>query len=243
MHVVVADGQRRTIRSRTRRRFGRGAVVRVTRTGVMHHAPYCPPQLVPASYSSTSTTMTSPSRPFDIPSPRQAQSATAEGTPPVFGTPSSASPSPRFLRAQYTGTPPVPNIPPRSGATPIGTPRTAQPFLPGPAGEPSSSSPRLTVGGISARRPSTPASGQLDNPFDDLTDEDKARVLRRHLVSREELQNNRPSTPDQVPGSSSRRGSDTGNISHRSSVSMLRPQREDTEPFPVPYDAPGADIT
>ena len=128
-------------------------------------------------------------------------------------------------------------------ATPIGTPRTARPFLPGPAGEPSSSSPRLTVGGISARRPSTPASGHLDNPFDDLTDEDKARVLRRHLVSREERQNNRPSTPDQVPGSLSRRGSDTGNISHRSSVSMLRPQREDTEPFPVPYDAPGADIT
>ncbi|RPD59581.1 hypothetical protein L227DRAFT_527034 [Lentinus tigrinus ALCF2SS1-6] len=186
--------------------------------------------------------MSSPSQPFNIPSPRQAQSGNVAGTPPVFGTPISASPSPRFLRAQYAGTPPPPNIPPRSGATPIGTPRTAQTFLPGPAGDPSSSSPRLTVGGISARRPDTPASGQLDNPFDELTDEEKARVLRRHLVSREERQNNRPATPDQFPGSSSRRGSDTGNVSHRSSVSMLR-QREDTEAFPVPYDAPGADIT
>ncbi|KAI0696288.1 transmembrane amino acid transporter protein-domain-containing protein [Cerioporus squamosus] len=183
--------------------------------------------------------MSSPSRPFDIPSTRQAQPANAEGTPPVFGTPLSASPSARFLRAQYTGTPPPPNIPPRSGATPIGTPRTPQIFL---AGEPSSSSPRFTAGAFGARGPGTPGSGQLDNALDELTDEEKARVLRRHLVSREERQNNRPTTPE-VPGSSSRRGSDTGNISHRSSASMLRPQREDTEPFPVPYDAPGADIT
>ncbi|RDX57096.1 hypothetical protein OH76DRAFT_1394865 [Lentinus brumalis] len=188
--------------------------------------------------------MSSPSRPFDIPNQRQAQSAiNAEGTPPTFGTPISASPSARFLRAQYTGATPPPNIPPRSGATPIGTPRTPQIFLPGPAGEPSSSSPRFSVGVLGARRPGTPGSGQLDNALDDLTDEEKARVLRKHLVSREERQNNRPTTPDQVPGSSSRRGSDTGNISHRSSASMLRPQRQDTEPFSVPYDAPGADIT
>ena len=31
----------------------------------------------------------------------------------------------------------------------------------------------------------TPASG-YENPFEELTDEEKARILRRHLVSREQ---------------------------------------------------------
>ncbi|KAI0749738.1 transmembrane amino acid transporter protein-domain-containing protein [Daedaleopsis nitida] len=191
--------------------------------------------------------MTSPSKPFDIPSPRQGNPLTAGGTPSVAGTPNfgtslSASPSPRFLRAQYTGTPPPPNIPPRSGATPLGTPRLAPMYLPGPAGEASSSSPRLAVGGFPPRpTPGTPGSGQLDNPFNDLTDEEKARIVRKHLVSREERQNN--GQEQAAGGSSSRRGSDSGQLSQRSSFSQLRIQREDTEPFPVPYDSPGADVT
>lgn len=83
----------------------------------------------------------------------------------------------------------------------------------------------------------------MDNPFDELTDEEKARVLRRHLVSKEERQNNGAGPSDQAAGTSSRPDSTPGNLSNRSSVSQFRPQREDTEPFPVPYDAPGADIT
>ena len=68
-------------------------------------------------------------------------------------------------------------------------------------------------------------------------------MLRKHLVSREARQGNRPATPDlAIPGPSNN-DSDSGNLSHRSSVSQIRLQREDTEPFPVPYDAPGADIT
>ena len=99
------------------------------------------------------------------------------------------------------------------------------------------------MGDIPARRPTpgTPGSGQFDNPFDELTDEEKARILRRHLVSREERQIVGPDQP--VAGTSSRPGSDSGEVSKRSSSSQLRLQREDTEPFPVPYDAPGADIT
>ena len=185
--------------------------------------------------------MTSPSKPFDIPSPRRGQAPNPEGTPPAFGTPilgASASPSPRFLRAQYTGTPPPPNIPARTAGTPIGTPRQNVPFLPGPSGDASSSSPAF------AARPLTGTPGSTENPFDELTDEEKARVLRRHLVSREERQTNRPATPDlaAIPGSS-QYGSEDGVISRRSSTSHMRLQREDTDPFPVPYDAHGADIT
>ncbi|KAH9945045.1 transmembrane amino acid transporter protein-domain-containing protein [Epithele typhae] len=186
--------------------------------------------------------MSSPSKPFDIPSPRRGQLVHPNATPPVAGTPNfgtglSASPSPRFLRAQYTGTPPLPNIPPRSGATPIGTPSSTAPFLPGPSAEASSSNPAFLL------RPGSGTPGSDANPFDDLTDEEKARILRRHLVSRDQRQNNRPVTPDIPPSASSQHGSQSGNLSHRSSASHIRLQREDTEPFPVPYDAHGADIT
>ncbi|KAI0635584.1 transmembrane amino acid transporter protein-domain-containing protein [Trametes polyzona] len=193
--------------------------------------------------------MTSPSKPYDIPSSRQSQQAHPESTPPTFGTPISASPSPRLLRAQYAGTPPPPNIPLRAGGTPTGTPRQtgSSSYLPLPAGEASSSSPRLAAGELSARRPvsGTPGSGQGDNPLDELTDEDKARIVRRHLVSREERQN-RPATPEQPARGSFSAGSDAGNagnVSKRSSASHIRLEREDTNPFPVPYDAPGADVT
>ncbi|OSC98291.1 hypothetical protein PYCCODRAFT_1471204 [Trametes coccinea BRFM310] len=194
--------------------------------------------------------MTSPSKPFDIPSPRRQTPANAEGTPTNFGTPISASPSPRILRAQYTGTPPPPNIPPRGSGTPIGTPRPtgSSSYLPLPAGEAISSSPRPSIGGISARRPAsgTPGSTPGDNPLNELTEEDKARIVRKHLVSREERQNNRPETPDQPNRGSFSAGSDAGNagnVSHRSSASHLRLDRQDSEPFPVHYDAPGADVT
>ncbi|KAH9856664.1 transmembrane amino acid transporter protein-domain-containing protein [Lenzites betulinus] len=191
--------------------------------------------------------MSSPSKPYDIPSPRRTQQANPESTPPAFGTPISASPSPRVLRAQYAGTPPPPNIPPRVSGTPGGTPRLtgSSSNLPFIGGEASSSSPRLTAADFIARRPvsGTPGSGQGDSLLDELTDEDKARILRKHLVSREERQNNRPGTPDQLARVSFSAGSDAGNggnVSKRSSTSHLR---QDTEPFPVPYDAPGADVT
>ncbi|KAL1940248.1 hypothetical protein VTO73DRAFT_9200 [Trametes versicolor] len=194
--------------------------------------------------------MSSPSKPFDIPSPRQAQQANPESTPPNFGTPISASPSPRFLRAQYAGTPPPANIPPRAGGTPSGTPRAtgSSSYIPLPGGDASSSSPRLTAGDFIARRPAsgTPGSGQGDNLLDELTDEDKARIVRKHLVSREERQNNRPATPDHPARGSFSGGSDTGHagiLSNRSSTSHIHVEREDTDPFPVPYDAPGADVT
>jgi len=188
----------------------------------------------PTSFSLSLTTMSSSSKPVNIVSPRRANAEISSvGTPPTARA-VSGSPSPRALRAQYAGTPQPPNIPRRG--TPVGTPSAAgsSPFLtPTPlarAGEPSSV---VSLGGISARRPDTPGSGIEGNALDDLTDEEKARILRRHLVSRQER--------DGPAGQSSRAsvsgGSDNGVASKRSSFSHLRTQREESEPFPVPYHA------
>ncbi|THH28324.1 hypothetical protein EUX98_g5859 [Antrodiella citrinella] len=171
--------------------------------------------------------MSTPTRPVNITSPRLGPTASASGSPSLTA-PISGSPSPRILRAQYAGTPPVPNIPYRT--TPSGTPRGPGLSLP-PEGP---SSRRVSVGGITLRRPGTPGSGN-DNLFDELTDEDKARMLRRHLVAADD-RDDRPTLSGDSPTQS-------GQISKRSSSSQIRTQREDSEPFPVPYHAPGADVT
>lgn len=90
------------------------------------------------------------------------------------------------------------------------------------------------MGGIATRPPGTPGSGSDIALLDDLPDEEKARILRKHLVSRgERLQDSPRGSIAPLP--------DNGLLSKRSSVSQLR--REDSEPFPVPYHAQGADVT
>jgi solute carrier family 36 (proton-coupled amino acid transporter) len=97
---------------------------------------------------------------------------------------------------------------------------------------------RDSVGGISARRPVglglgagssqnvVTGDGEAPPPdIADLPDEEKAKVLRRHLVSQEERD-----VDDSAP-------------SRQSSSSQLRLRQEHTEAFPVPYHAPGADVT
>lgn len=180
------------------------------------------------SFTTAMSKKVTPTKPMNISSPRQ-RPTDPTGSPSVSG-----SPSARMLRAQYTGTPPLPNIPTRSSQTPIGTPRGLG--LPESMTTGEGPSRRVSVAGIAARRPGTPGSGSEVNLLDDLTDEEKARVLRKHLVSRDGRQQDSP------------RGSisalpDNGLLSKRSSSSQLRIQREDTEPFPVPYHAPGADVT
>jgi proton-coupled amino acid transporter len=88
----------------------------------------------------------------------------------------------------------------------------------------------------------TPASG-YENPFEELTDEEKARILRRHLVPREQR--------EQQLDRKSSFGSfaDRGEGPSRSKQQSLNPARdqvvaiEDSEPFPIPYHTPGADLT
>jgi proton-coupled amino acid transporter len=190
------------------------------------------------------TAMTSPTRPLNIVSPRFTSAAAPVGTPssrrgpgsrgsPATGTPYSVGGTPdlRSLRAQYVGTPPLPNIPPRTGTS---TPR------PSTSTEPivfSGSGPRYgpTVGGISARRPATPIGlGLEDAPPPDPTvdienfqDDERVKVLRKHLVSRGERQAGSSGLPSRQASSS--------NLAHE--------LQHDSDAFPVPYHTPGADIT
>ena len=190
--------------------------------------------------------MTSPTRPVNIVSPRFSPAAVAGlGTPgsrrgpgsrgSPAGTPYSGvgTPDLRSLRAQYFGTPPLPNIPPRTGAsTPRGASTSTDPLVFTGVGTPR----RVpSISGISARRPTVIGLGIDDVPQPDPTtdiestyEEDKVKVLRKHLVSREE-----------------RHGNDSEGVpSRRSSTANLALEfHEDPEAFPVPYHTPGADIT
>lgn len=188
--------------------------------------------------------MASPSRPVNITSPTfSPRELDFQSGSFASGTPLSGTPDIRALRAQYvaSSTPPLGNIPPRPSSGTPGSYRD-QSNLSLPAGispSPAYGTPRFgpsVLAGISARRPSTPASvntaGEFNSPnLDDLPDEEKARVLRRHLVSKQERQA-RPESSNAVSRNSSFRSGHTP-----------QGRREDTEPFPVPYDAPGADVT
>ncbi|KAF8501760.1 hypothetical protein F5888DRAFT_1267901 [Russula emetica] len=143
--------------------------------------------------------MTSPTRPVNIVNPRFS-SAAGVGTPSSRRGPGSCgspartpyslggTPDVRNLCAQYVGAPPLPNIPPRTG-----TPR------PSSSTEPlvfSRGSPHLApaLSELSAHRPTTPAVGRdlEDAPLPDPTIYTESfqgvKVLRKHLVSREERQ-------------------------------------------------------
>lgn len=189
--------------------------------------------------------MTSPTRPVNIVSPRFSPSP-AVGTPSSrrgpgsrgspAGTPYSLGGTPdlRSLRAQYVGTPPLPNIPPRTGTS---TPRPSTSTEPlvfnggGPRNVPA-------ISGISARRPATPIGlGLEDAPPPDPTveiesyqEDERVKVLRKHLVSRQE----RHASYQESSGLPSRQAS-SSNLAHE-----LQPG---PEAFPVPYHTAGADIT
>jgi len=115
-------------------------------------------------------------------------------------------------------------------------PRTPQTQTPGGVGSPGASN-----NGTEGQR-----------GLDEVTDEELARVVRRHLVSRSERQNRFDSpaagTPDLVRAGNDS-GENTPGIAGNSDVPSLHSSRskanlrEDSEPFPIPYDAPGGDIT
>jgi proton-coupled amino acid transporter len=129
----------------------------------------------------------------------------------------SASPvgTPDFhaLRVAYVGTPPV--LP---NIPPRGT-GTSSP-IPAPH-------PGLDV----SPRPDVLEPTPLD--IDDLPEEDKIKALRKYLVSKSERRD--PNSPS-GPCSASRNGAS-------SPSSARHVEREETEPFPIPYHAPGADVT
>jgi solute carrier family 36 (proton-coupled amino acid transporter) len=196
------------------------------------------------SSSSSTFNMTSPSQPLNIArSPArglgdlESQSASVAlsiGTPDL-----------RAIRAQFSGIPP--NIPARGSATPSLHPASSSTSLRALQDRSSPRTPQL-ISGLSATRESesetigtsseTPPIADLDG----LPAEEKAKVLERHLVSKEqrtkaftEGNSFKDSVLDRVPDS-------PFTISRRSSNGLFQRQK-DLEPFPIPYDAPGADVT
>lgn len=185
--------------------------------------------------------MASPSQPVNIRSSYSGLND-SETQPASYVHSAVGTPDLRALRAQYASTPPLPNIPPRNTATPTTRPDSSSVSL-APQLNPSprrmSSTPQ-PVGGISAGfRAMTPGT---DTPpvvdLDDLPDEEKAKVLARHLVpggarkSHGEAGSERPA-PTGSGSATPRSRHSSGNIS----------QSQDPVVFPIPYDAPGADVT
>lgn len=78
-----------------------------------------------------------------------------------------------------------------------------------------------------------------------MSNEEKAKVLRRHLVSAEERRPSASATPVDVPspGGASPVGEhgDSGMQGGTSGSSTL--QGHEAEQFPIPYDAAGGDVT
>lgn len=195
--------------------------------------------------------MTSPSNPVNIRGDRIAPNDSEASGQASFASTPIGTPDIRALRAQYaaSGTPPV-HFPPRGG-TPIARSGSPSVSLVQP-GEANTSRPGpQPVGGITAGKKVVSAvSGSSNNgsdnleilDLDDLPEEEKLKVLRRHLVSKSERQNRfEPgrSSDALIPPlakTPSSKGSSTTDVSGRL-------QREDSEPFPIPYHAPGGDIT
>ncbi|KAF8440342.1 amino acid transporter [Boletus edulis BED1] len=180
--------------------------------------------------------MSSPSQPVNIRSRSPPAFDSATSTP-------SGTPDIRALRAQYSGTPPVPNIPARY-SSPLDSYTSGSPSA-NPANEFSSPLRRPSYSAINAKRPASAAgSGSpADNTMvdlDDLPAEDKARVLRRHLRFHGD---HRPSRTDLRSQDGSEQDSpDTDEPSVESST-PLRVAREVSDTFPIRYHAPGADVT
>lgn len=138
----------------------------------------------------------------------------------------------------------MPNIPARY-TPPVGSYYSSVIRDDSPSANPSSNEViaglrRPSSGVISAKRPATPS---VENPIvdlDDLPAEDKARVLRRHLLMHGER---RPSRTDlRALDGSSDQEPDADEPSVGPST-PLRSPREISETFPIPYHAPGADVT
>ncbi|KAF7289594.1 Aa-trans domain-containing protein [Mycena chlorophos] len=186
--------------------------------------------------------MSTPSKPVNIVGrPREGAEEDADSNLTPYGTPDI-----RVLRAQYVGTPPPPNIPLRTGSPalrPRASDASAKPAMEGVSGSPMGLPASFNGGGLRTGTPAVVDAPSVD--LDNLPEEEMARVLRRHLVSREEReQTPADSNAKSTPSSELELPLGSQAVSRRSSFRNQHPvQREDTEPFPIPYHAAGADVT
>ncbi|KAL7424323.1 hypothetical protein Q5752_000005 [Cryptotrichosporon argae] len=189
----------------------------------------------PASFVGTPPVPQIPSR-GQLPSTSLPRSASnASPAPLSTGTPAHR-PSDSSLGAKAAVVPPAASsaltasLPskPESPASPAPEPRP-EPMRRG------SSQNLLAPGGgrTSASGHSTPVNDSSFSNLADITDEEKAKVLRRHLVSAEErLTSNRATPGGQTPEEQE---------AEASGVSAGSPPAD--EAFPIPFDAPGGDVT
>ncbi|KAL1664193.1 transmembrane amino acid transporter protein-domain-containing protein [Schizophyllum commune] len=189
--------------------------------------------------------MSSPSKPLNIGSPNRGDANGNQQTP--MGTPNM-----RALREQYGGTPPLPNVPPRTGSISASPANRPINLLPPSDSQGGSRRGSQVVGGISAGArsfgdrstgsgTSTP-SGHVPE-IEDLPVEEKAKVLRRHLVSREERL--RGADSEAPSGSATPTLKKQSHSSLRSSGQATESDhhQEESDAFPISYETPGADIT
>ena len=188
--------------------------------------------------------MSTPSQPLNIRSPNRLAPPDADGQTSAHNTPVFGTPDLRALRAGYIGTPPLPNIPPRLAGAPAS--RRGSSSVPNTGGD---NSPRRTpapgpsaIGGLSATRDF--AANDVSPAQLDVDDEEKVRVLARHLVPKELRKG--AGTPGTSDARSLAEGaSDTEpTLSRRSSNGVgAAVSREESEPFPIPFSAHGGDVT
>jgi proton-coupled amino acid transporter len=196
--------------------------------------------------------MSTPTKPVNISSPRQQPAEELTGSPGRFnyGTPSQRA------QGQPPSTPPIANIPRYGSPSNLGIPGSLSanaarglPFRPrtpaigsgagsaGGGGTPVI--PAFVSGGRRESMSGTGSGTSTPRNVEDVSSDEMARVLRRHLVSREERQGLGGDHDEDIGTERDRSGGDS-----RASVhSASGVQREDSEPFPIPYHAPGGDIT
>jgi hypothetical protein len=171
--------------------------------------------------------MSSPSKPLSIGSPRPGQPIDDGDDENIVHTPDL-----RLLRQQF-GTPPVGTTIP-----PFRTPGSLSHAAIGSPLRPSSSAE------VRPQGTSTPLE-TADVPG--LGDDERIKILRKHLVSREERMGHSKNPSKNTSRLSSRRPSVHENQQtpsrHESRPSTPGPSQSNSSPFPIPYHAPGADIT
>jgi solute carrier family 36 (proton-coupled amino acid transporter) len=168
------------------------------------------------------TDMSSPSKPLSIGSPRPRQPIDDGDDENIVYTPDL-----RQLRQQF-GTPPVgTTIPPFRNPGSLSHTAIGSPLRPSSAA------------GARSHGTGTPLE-TADVPA--LGDDEKIKILRKHLVSRE----GRMGHSENTSRLSSRRPSvheSQGQSRHETRPSTPGPSQPNSSPFPIPYHAPGGDIT
>lgn len=187
--------------------------------------------------------MSTPSKPLSIGSPHLRPRLDNETEEPVSQTPDL-----RQLRQQF-GTPPT-----WAAIPPFRSPGTVTPLAVGSPARPSSSADARSqnirqITSPLAADAVTGTSTPLEVPdLATLGEEEKIKVLRKHLVSREQRLGHSRGASNHSQLSSGRPSlhEPNSNRSHSrqaSRPSSPGPSKNNSEPFPLPYNALGGDIT